>query len=173
MQPSDERRGFGCGDPDYDDYIRKYAGQNDFRHHVGRTLVVVDDERVVAYATFALGEVAVDELPESAAKGLPRYPAPVLRLARLAVDQRYQGIGLGVLLVNQILMLAMEMRVQFGCVAVVVDALHASEGFYGGLGFVRRRIIVGRPRVPGAVPMSLALVHVEAALAKAAARLQD
>lgn len=173
LQPSDERTGFSCGDPDYDDYIRKYAGQNDFRHHVGRTLVVVDDERVVAYATFALGEVAADELPESASKGLPRYPVPVLRLARLAVDHRYQGIGLGVLLVNRVLTMALELRAQFGCVAMVVDALHASEGFYEDLGFVRRRIVVGRPRVNGAVPMSLALLHVEASLAVAASRLQE
>jgi hypothetical protein len=47
LQPADDRSGFSCGDSDYDDYIRKYAGQDDFRHQIGRTLVVVDDERVV------------------------------------------------------------------------------------------------------------------------------
>lgn len=173
LQPSDERGGFSCGNPDYDDYLRKYAGQNDFRHHVGRTLVVVDDERIVAYATFALGEVTADDLPEVAAKGLPRYPAPVLRLVRLAVDERYQGIGLGALLVNRILVLALQLRAQFGCVAVVVDALRSAESFYERLGFVRHQVVVGRPRVVGAVPMALALVQVEAAVAEAASRPQD
>ena len=173
MQPCDSRGSFACGDPDYDDYVRKYAGQNDFRHHVGRTLVVVDDERVVAYATFAMGEMGADDLPESAARGLPRYPVPVLRLARLAVDERYQGIGLGVLLVNRVLGLALQLRAEFGCVAVVVDVLRTAETFYEDLGFERSGAIVGRPRVAGTVFMSLPLSYVEAALVDAARRLDD
>ena len=173
LQPSDTRSGFGCGNPDYDDYIRKYAGQNDFRHHVGRTLVVVDDERVVAYATFAISEMGADEPPDSVAKGMPRYPVPVLRLARLAVDERYQGIGLGVLLVNRVLGLALQLRSQFGCVAVVVDALRSAEEFYERLGFERSGTVVGRPRVAGTVFMSLPLSYVEASLAQAASRLQE
>lgn len=164
LQPSDDRSGFSCGDPDYDDYLRKYAGQNDFRHHVGRTLVAVDDERVVAYAAFTLGDVSVDALPEEAARRLPRYPAPVLRLSRLAVDTRYQGAGLGRLLVGRVLALALQLRVQFGCVAVVVDALRSSAGFYEQLGFVTVEVLRGRPRVAGAVPMVLPLSCVEAAM---------
>lgn len=164
LQPADDRTQFSCGDPDYDDFIRKYAGQNDFRHHVGRSLVVVDDERVVAYATFTLGELAVDALPESAAQGLPRYPAPVLRLARLAVDTRYQDVGLGALLVCAVLRMALSLREQFGCVAVVVDALRSSQGFYEGLGFEVADVVLGRPRVAGAVLMVLPLADLEAAM---------
>ena len=122
LQPSDDRSQFSCGDPDYDDFVRKYAGQNEFRHHVGRSLVVVDDECVVGYATFALGEMAVDDLPTAASQGLPRYPMPVLRLARLAVDSRYQGAGLGRRLVYGVVRMALRLRQEFGCVAVVVDA---------------------------------------------------
>ncbi len=164
LQPTDERTGFSCGDSDYDDYIRKYAGQNDFRHHIGRTLVVVDDERVVGYATFTLGELAADNLPESTAKTLPHYPVPVLRLARLAVDERYQGIGLGTLLVNRLLGLALQLRGQYGCVAVVVDALLNAQAFYEKLGFELSVAVVGRPRVTGTVLMSLPLSYVEAAV---------
>jgi predicted N-acetyltransferase YhbS len=164
LQPSDDRSGFSCGDSEYDDYLRKYAGQNDFRHHVGRTLVVVDDERVVGYATFALGEVAVDALPDEFARRLPRYPMPVLRMARLAVDQRHQGAGLGRMLVSRVLALGLQLREEFGCVAVVVDVLRTREAFYAELGFERAEVVQGRPRVPGAVLMVLMLSEIEAAV---------
>jgi predicted N-acetyltransferase YhbS len=170
LQPGDDRSEFSCGDPDYDDFIRKYAGQNDFRHHVGRSLVVVDDERVVGYATFTLGEIAVDAIPESAVKGLPKYPAPVLRLARLAVDTRYQGAGLGSLLIDGVLRMALRLRDEFGCVAVIVDALRSSQGFYAALGFELSEVVLGRPRVAGTVLMVLPLADIEAASMEAAKR---
>lgn len=163
LQPSDDRSEFSCGDPDYDDFIRKYAGQNDFRHHVGRTLVVVDDERVIAYATFTLGELAVDALPLPVARALPRYPAPILRLARLAVDERYSDAGLGALLVSRVLGLALQLRERFGCVAVVVDALRTRQAFYERLGFECAAVVLGKPRVTGAVAMILPLTYVAAA----------
>ena len=163
LQPSDDRSGFSCGDPDYDDFIRKYAGQNDFRHHVGRTLVVVDDERVIAYATFTLGEMAVDALPQPARHGLPRYPLPVLRLARLAVDARYSGAGMGAMLVSRVLALALQLRDRFGCVAVVVDALRARQPFYERLGFECADVVLGKPRVAGTVLMTLPLSYADAA----------
>lgn len=172
LQPADDRSQFSCGDSDYDDFIRKYAGQNDFRHHVGRSLVVVDDERVVGYATFTLGEMAVDALPESVTRGLPRYPAPILRLARLAVDSRYQGVGLGALLVSGALRMALRLRDEFGCVAVVVDALRSSQGFYEGLGFELSQVVLGRPRVAGTVLMVLPLADLAAADTEAASRLR-
>ncbi|HEY5539970.1 MAG TPA: GNAT family N-acetyltransferase [Coriobacteriia bacterium] len=164
LQPADDRSQFSCGDPDYDDFIRKYAGQNEFRHRIGRTLVVVEDERVMAYATFTLGELAVDALPEHAAQGLPRYPAPVLRLARLAVDKACQGNGLGTLLVGEVLKLALRLRDEFCCVAVVVDALRDRQPFYEAIGFERCDVVLGRPRVMGTVLMVLPLADVESAL---------
>jgi predicted N-acetyltransferase YhbS len=164
LQPADDRSEFSCGDPDYDDFIRKYAGQNDFRHHVGRTLVAVEDERVVAYATYTLGELAVDALPPSAAQGMPRYPAPVLRLARLAVDVRYQGGRIGTFLVGEVISLALRLRDDHCCVAVIVDALRDRQGFYESLGFEVSDVVVGKPRVAGTVLMALPLADAEEAL---------
>lgn len=164
LQPGDDRSEFSCGNPDYDDFLRKYAGQNEFRHHVGRSIVVVDDERVVACATFSLAEIAIDALPPRAAHGLPRYPAPALRLARLAVDRRYQGLGLGRMLVSEVLGLALRLREEYGCVAVVVDALLGKREFYESLGFEKVGVVEGKPRVAGTVAMVLPLSHVQAAL---------
>ncbi|MFV1998608.1 MAG: GNAT family N-acetyltransferase [Acidiferrobacterales bacterium] len=48
---------------------------------------------VVAYYTLTTRTVSREEIPFD--KSLPRYPVPVVVLARLAADHRYQGQGIG------------------------------------------------------------------------------
>jgi predicted N-acetyltransferase YhbS len=163
LQPDDDRRDFHCGDSDYDDFIRKYAGQYQFRHHVGVTMVVVDDERVVGYATVAPGAVDGDELPEPERRRLPRHPVPFLRLARLAVDERYQHKGLGRRLVREVFLVALRMRDDLGCAAVIVDALDPRVPFYEHLGFRPMVPLQGRSRVAGATALFVPVRLLESA----------
>lgn len=48
---------------------------------------------VAAYYTLAASTVVAPKIPTDIR--LPRYPVPVVLLARLAVDFRHQGLGLG------------------------------------------------------------------------------
>ena len=51
---------------------------------------------MAAYYTIAATSVALVDLPGDEAKRLPRYPTvPAVRIGRLAVDERFQGRGLG------------------------------------------------------------------------------
>jgi len=164
LQPADDRSAFCSGDPDYDDFIRKYAGQYQFKHHIGVTIAAVEDERVVGYATVVPGHLEIEELTQAERGRLPRHPVPVLRLARLAVDERYQGMGLGRRLVREVFLLALRMRDEFGCVAVSVDALGSRESFYTALGFQPLMPLQGRPRVAGTVAMFVSLRKVSIAI---------
>ena len=161
LQPSDDRSAFSCGDPDYDDFLRKHAGQNHFKHHIGKTLVVVDDERVVGYRRSRSVNSRSTSFPGGGGRAA-HYPVPVLRLAQLAVDTRYQGVGLGRTLVGHVLVLALRVREEFGCVAVVVDALITRRSFYEEFGFKECDAAIGRPRVVGTVLMALPLKDVAA-----------
>ena len=96
LREHDDRSVFRSGDSDLDRFFHQFAGQNQFRHHLGVTYVAVEDQRVLGFATVAAAHVEIDGLPIGARKRLPRYPLPVLRLARLGVDQPAQGQGLGV-----------------------------------------------------------------------------
>ena len=91
----DDTSAFRCGDPEYDLFLQRYAGQNQERLFVGTTYAALDGPRVVGYVTVAVGHVDRDDVPSQARGGLPRYPLPVLRLARLAIDEGFQGRGLG------------------------------------------------------------------------------
>ena len=76
LRASDDRSRFRSGDPDLDRFFRSYAGQNQFRHHVGVTYVAVEDGDVLGYLTVAPGGIEIDDLPVALQRGLPatRFP---------------------------------------------------------------------------------------------------
>ena len=63
-------------------------------------------------------------------------PLPVLRLARLGVDRRAQGLGVGRAL-RHVLSLALNQRDSLGCIGVVTDAKPEAVAFYARYGFER------------------------------------
>ncbi len=52
--------------------------------------------RIAAYYTISAASIPLVDLPPDETGRLPRYPTvPAVRIGRLAVDQRFQGRGLG------------------------------------------------------------------------------
>ncbi len=136
LRPEDDRSGFRSGNIDLDRFFLRYAGQNQFRHHIGTTYVAIEGDAILGFATVAPSEIAATERPGSRVQKLPRYPLPVLRLARLAVDERAQGRGVGGALLRAVFRLAERLAEDVGCVGIVVDAKPEAASFYEGLGFV-------------------------------------
>lgn len=134
LQKNDNRKEFESGQADLDHFFRRYAGQNQFRHHIGVTYIATDEDIIFGYMTVAMGTLEVEELPEK--KSLPEhYPLPILRLGRLAVDNRYQGQGIGKQLLRHAFKLALQQRDTVGCVGVVIDAKTEAIEFYQKFGF--------------------------------------
>jgi GNAT superfamily N-acetyltransferase len=143
LDKTDDRSGFRSGDPDLDRFFLRYAGQNQFRHHIGTTYIAVISGRIVGFVTISPGEVTAQTIQPAVHARLPRYPLPIIRLSRLAVDERYQGQGIGKALLRAALELAVELRDSFGCTGVVVDAKPDALGFYRRLGFVDLPPVIG------------------------------
>lgn len=135
LEPSDDRSGFRSGNVDLDRFFQRFAGQNQFRHHLGTTWVAVARGDIVGFATVSAAHLEIADLPEPTRRGLPSYPLPVLRLARLAVADIARGSGVGRLLLRAVFALAWRMARELGCVGVVVDAKPESLEFYAKLGF--------------------------------------
>ena len=165
LSPSDDRGNFDCGDVDLNRFFRKYAGQNQFRQHIGTTYIAEgDDGMAVGFATVVPGQVETDGLPAAVRKGLPRYPMPVLRLARLGVDVRAQRRGVGKALLRFVLELSLQMTREFGCIGVIVDSLPSAVPFYRTLGFVPLALVSGRlPDRPEPGVLFLSVKEIEAA----------
>jgi GNAT superfamily N-acetyltransferase len=154
LRPEDDRSGFHSGDPDLDSFFIKYAGQNQFRHHIGTTYVAVEGGHILGFATVAPGQLESEDLSPVLGKRLPVYPLPVLRLARLAVDSSHGGKGIGKELLLAVFELALSMAERYGCIGVAVDAKPNAVGFYAHFGFMRMAAVSGPMHVsPIPVPM--------------------
>ena len=130
------REAFDCGDAALNEFLLRLAGQQQ-RRGFGKTYVALaaDGLTVTGFVTVSVGQIATASL--SAQSKLPRYPAPILRIGRLAVDARHQGKGIGQDLLVFALRLAVEFSQRVGLYAVVVDAKHdTAKAFYVKLGFV-------------------------------------
>jgi GNAT superfamily N-acetyltransferase len=104
---------------------------------VARTFVLVDAGRVAGYFSLTMGSVQRAEAPPALVRGLPGYPVGMVLLARLAVDARCQGKGLGALLLAEALRKAVAAGEAAAARLVVVDALDdAAARFYVHHGFV-------------------------------------
>ncbi len=159
LEPGDDRSRFRSGNIDLDRFFARFAGQNQFRHHIGTTYVAVDSHgAIVGFATVSASELVAASLSESQRKGLPAYPLPVLRLARLAVDERHQGQGIAAALMRAVFTLAHALAKDVGCLGVVVDAKEGAVGYYEKLGFVSLEVEAGDlGDRPGPLPMFLEL----------------
>jgi predicted N-acetyltransferase YhbS len=156
LRQNDDRSRFRSGDADLDRFFQVYAGQNQFRHHIGTTYVALEGREVCGYVTVAAGSLEIDDLPAPARRKLPSYPLPILRVARLAVDAGFQGGGVGRELLRFALGLASRMRTDYGCVGVVVDARPSAVPFYSRFGFVPLEASEGLSEArPAPVPMFL------------------
>lgn len=136
LREGDDRTKFRSGHDELDRFFARYAGQNQFRLHIGTTYVAVDEAGViVGYVTVAACSIEVAGLPKKAAKRLPTYPIAALRLARMAVAEGLQRAGVGALLMKTVFVIARDQARRSGCAFVVVDAKPGAESYYERWGF--------------------------------------
>lgn len=165
LEKSDNRSRFCSGDPDLDRFFLRYAGQNQFRHHIGTTYIALTSGQIVGFVTISPGEVTAEAIDTGTRARLPRYPLPIVRLSRLAVDRHYHRMGIGRALLRSILELALELRDRFGCTGVIVDAKPDAIEFYRGLGFIKLTTVIGTlGDRPEPTPMFLPIKQVEKAM---------
>ena len=165
LREGDDRTAFRSGAADLDRFFQEFAGQNQFRHHLGVTYVAVQDRSIIGYATVAAAHVEIEDLPLPTRRKLPRYPLLVLRLARLAVDQSARGQGVGLQLLRFVLRLARQMADEYGCVGVVVDAKPEAEAFYAKYGCIAVDAVEGRSDArPAPTPMFLSMRAIREAI---------
>jgi GNAT superfamily N-acetyltransferase len=135
LQEDHELNDFQCGVEALNLYLKQYARQSQKREGT-RTYVVLKDNEVIGYYTLVFGAIEWRDAPDSVKKGLGKYPIPVLIIARLAVDQKWSGKGLGGGLLVDALQRALIASEIAGLKAIVVDAKNKEAiSFYEKHGF--------------------------------------
>lgn len=124
---------FQCGEAALDEWLKRHARA---AHASDSARVYVttreDGEIVVGYYALAAAQVAPEDATARALKGQPRArPVPAILLARLAVDQKHQGAGLGRSLLQDVLLRSVEAADAIGARILLVHAKHeAARAWY-------------------------------------------
>lgn len=129
-----ETDSFDSIEPQLNDWLRRRARPNQ-ASGASRTYVVCEGKVVVAYYALASGAIAQAAVPGRFRRNMPN-PIPVVVLARLAVDRRYQGRGLGRALFRNAALRIAHAADTIGIRGIVVHAIsEEARKFYIALGF--------------------------------------
>ncbi|TCD47604.1 GNAT family N-acetyltransferase [Chlorobium sp. N1] len=137
LAPSHNVESFDCGHHALNQFLRRFALLNQ-KANGAQTYVCCERESsaVVGFYSLAVGSVESAAAEGRLAKGLAKHPVPVLILARLAVDMRYQGGGLGRALLKDALLRTAQAAELVGIRAILVHAKDdAARSGYLGKGF--------------------------------------
>ncbi len=153
--------------PSLVDYLRRFALRHSEKDLLARTYLAIEStagaERLAGY--FSLATASVERSAVGSIESLdrlPRFPIPAILLARLAVDERVQGQGLGRYLFEEALGLTLLLA-RSGPVAfrlLVTDAIDETAAkFYERFGFLRlansfpcRMVLDLRPLLSNVLP---------------------
>ena len=121
---------FDCGKLELNEFLQRYALMNQGSGGA-RTYVVHRDQTIVGYYSLAAGSVEPEKAPKRVRSGMGQYDIPVILLARLAVDVREQGKGIGAALLRNALLRIAGVAGEMGVRAVLVHALdEEAKSFY-------------------------------------------
>jgi GNAT superfamily N-acetyltransferase len=115
--------GFECRSTEQTGWLRRYARQS---ASTGTTKVFVVTEAgcpaVVAYYGWCMAQLCSIAAPARLRRGAGRYPQPVALLARLGVDVRHEGRGLGAGLLQDVFTRLVALSDDIGCRGLLVHA---------------------------------------------------
>lgn len=141
ITPEMNLKKFSSGNPLLDDWLKNQALQAMYAN-TANTFVVQDDrDEVVAYYSIAMGGADRNEVTDRIRKGTGNYPVPVLLLARLAVDEQYQGQGIGAGLLKDVVSRGVEISTTAAFRAILTHPIDEEAAvFYRKFGFVNSPI---------------------------------
>ncbi len=114
---------FTCRSAEQTQWLRRYARQS---ATTGTTKVFVVTEQghddAVAYYGWCMAQIALADAPTRVRRGAGRYPQPVALLARLGVDERHAGQGLGAALFADVILRLIALDEKIGCRGLLIHA---------------------------------------------------
>jgi ribosomal protein S18 acetylase RimI-like enzyme len=131
-----ERSAFNSGSVPLDNYFKQQVSQDVRRRVTACFVALTEDQQISGYYILASASVLLSDLPLVLSKRLPRYPTvPAIRMGRLAVDNKFKGIGLGGALLTDAL--TRSIRSEIAAYALLVDAKdEPAAAFYKHHGFL-------------------------------------
>jgi GNAT superfamily N-acetyltransferase len=127
---------FECSELALTRFLTRFALSSQ-QSNAAATYVGLADERVIGFYSLVVGEVQYEGAPERLIKGMARHPVPLMLLARLAVDQGWQGRGIGAGLLKDAMWRTLQAADIAGIRALAVHAKgEKARAFYQHFDFI-------------------------------------
>ncbi|MHB1599731.1 MAG: GNAT family N-acetyltransferase [Acidimicrobiales bacterium] len=128
---------FDCGEAALNDWLKRRAFGNQ-QSGTTRTWAATEtgSHEVVAFYASCTGSILRSTAPKRIAQGQPEQ-LPAFLLARMGVDQKHQGRGVGAALLKHFVLKAKDVSASVGVRLLLVHAKdEAAKSFYEHYGFV-------------------------------------
>ena len=134
------RKDFDCGKELLNDYLKNQARQ-DVKRKLSACFVLADSETKViqGYYTLSNNSIPLSSFSEQIQNKLPKsYKSiPTTLLGRLAIDKKYQGNGIGKILLIDALKRSCGISNEIGSFGIIVDPIDdEAKGFYQKYDFI-------------------------------------
>ncbi len=120
-------------------FLQKQAKQFQQSSIAQTYVAVTDDKNIIGYVTLTCSEIDLQngyELPDCSHANNYEF-LPAVKIARLAVDNRYRNCGIGATLIDYAIALIQDnIAANVGCRFIVTDAKSEAVSFYEKQGFV-------------------------------------
>ncbi|MDP4228036.1 MAG: GNAT family N-acetyltransferase [Bacteroidota bacterium] len=141
LEKKHNRKDFDCGKEILNNYLRNQAGQ-DVKRKLSACFVFKEKgtNNIKGYYTLSNNSIPLKNFPEQIQKKFPKsyVSIPTTLLGRLAIDTKFQGKGLGKILLIDALKRSYKISKTIGSFAVVVDPIDKeAERFYEKYDFIK------------------------------------
>ena len=132
LRAHDDTSSFVSRSEEQTTWCREFAHQSQTSGGTAVHVVQVAGSDVVAgFYAWRMAEIRHEDSPSRMRKGAGRYPQPVALIARLAVDTRHEGMGLGSGMLRDALLRSIDVSVRIGCRGVVLHCeTESARSFY-------------------------------------------
>jgi GNAT superfamily N-acetyltransferase len=135
LRPDHQFDDFDSGVPILDDWLRKRALNNQTLGASHTYVVCTETNMVAGYYCISAGAVGHEQATGSLRRNMPD-PIPVVVMGRLAIDRRYQRLGIGRGLLKDAVLRTIQAAEVIGIKAILVHAISEdAKSFYLANGF--------------------------------------
>ncbi len=134
------RKDFDCGKELLNSYLKNQAGQ-DVKRKLSACFILIENNTgfIQGYYTLSNNSISLSSFSEQIQKKLPKsYTSiPTTLLGRLAIDKKFQGQGIGKILLIDALKKSYSISKEIGSFGIVVDPIDdEAKSFYQKYNFI-------------------------------------
>lgn len=127
---------FDCGNPSVNNYLKlEYHALDDSHNNISKTLLLVEDNEVIAYISSRVTEIDIGYATELDYSSSTFPSIPACEIQYMGVSKQYQRREYGKDVLSYLLIKVYEMSLYVGCRYVFAWSVENSIPFYEAMGF--------------------------------------